>query len=96
MRTYELLFIAQPDLDEEGLTALAERTTQVITDHGGEIVKVEQMGRRELAYPIRRHTAGFYILVHAAMELAAIQELERVLKLNEDVLRHLLVRLDDL
>ena len=96
MRTYELVFIAQPDLDEEGLTALLERATQVITEHGGEIIKAEPMGRRELAYPIGRYTGGHYVLIHAAMEQEAIQELERMLKLSEDVVRHLLIRLDEM
>jgi len=95
LRTYELIFIVQPDLDEEGLTALTERITQVMTDNGGEIVKVEQMGRRELAYPVQRRTAGHYVLIHARLEQTAIRELERALKLSEDVLRHMLVRLDE-
>lgn len=95
MRTYELMLVVQPDLDEEGLTALMERITQTITDHGGEVIKVEPKGRRELAYPIRRHRSGQYVLLHAALEQTSMQELERTIKLSEDILRYLLVRLDE-
>ena len=95
MRTYELFFIVQPDLDEEGLAALTERITQVMTDNGGEVVKAVQMGRRELTYPVKRRTAGYYVLIHAKLEQTAIRELDRALKLSEDVLRHMMVRLDE-
>ncbi len=95
MPAYELLFIAQPNLDEEALNALVSRVQQVITDNQGQIIKVEQMGRRKLAYPIKKYREGSYVLVQANLERAAMAELERTLKLSEDVLRHLLVRLDE-
>jgi len=95
LRTYELVFIAQPDLDEEGLTALVEHVKQTMTDGGAEIVKTEDMGRRKLAYPIARRNEGHYVLMQAKMERPAIIALERDLKLSEDVLRHLLVRTED-
>jgi len=95
LRTYELVFIVQPALDEEGLNALVEQVQQVITENEGEIVKVEQMGKRRLAYPIRHLRDGYYVLMHAKLERLAMAELERMLKLSEDVLRHLLVRLDE-
>lgn len=95
LRTYELMMIAKAELDEEGLAAVTERVQQVITANGGEIVQVETMGRRKLAYPIQRHREGHYVLIHAAMERETIRELERSLRLSEDVFRHLLVRLDE-
>ena len=95
MRTYELLFIMQPELDEEGLRAATEGVQQVIANSGGELVRVHLMGRRRLAYPIRRREAGYYVLVHAKMERSTILEVERHAKLSEDILRHLLVRLDE-
>jgi len=96
LRTYELLFIAQPALDEEGLNALVTRVQQIMTDQGGQVVHVEQMGRRKLAYPVRKRKEGSYVLIHANLERAAIAELERSLKLSEDVLRYILVRLDEI
>ena len=96
LRTYELIFIAQPDLDEEHLNALVEHVQQTITTHGGQLVKTEPLGRRKLAYPIKKRREGHYVLIHAGLELATIAELERDLKLSEDVLRYLLVRLDEI
>ncbi len=96
MRTYELMFIVQADLEEEALAAVLERVQQVITTNGGEVVRAEQLGRRKLAYPINHRETGLYMLIHAQMERNAILELERHLRLSEDVLRHLLVRLDEI
>jgi len=95
LRTYELMMIAEPELDEEGVAAVTERVQQVITNNGGEVIKVKQMGRRKLAYPIQRRREGHYVLIHANMERETITELERNLRLSEDVFRHLLVRLDE-
>lgn len=95
MRTYELLFIVQPQLEDEELEALIEQVRQVITNNGGEVIRAESMGRQRLAYAIRKRTEGFYVLAHAKMERTAILELERFLKLSEDVLRHMLIRLDE-
>lgn len=95
MRTYELLFVMQPDLDEEGLNALVEQLQQVMVANGGQVVKTEHWGRRKLAYPIEKRREGYYVLVHAQLEQKAIAELERAIKLSDDVLRHLMVRLDE-
>ena len=96
MRTYELVFIAQPGLDEEGLASLVETVKQTVTENGGEIIKEEMMGRRKLAYPINRYEEGHYILLHANLERPTLNELERRLKLSEDILRHIIVRLDEI
>lgn len=96
MRTYEVVYVVQPELDEEALNALVESVTQTITANGGEIVKTEPMGRRRLAFNLGRHTEAHYMLVHARMERRALDELDRRLKLSEDVLRHLVVRLDEI
>jgi small subunit ribosomal protein S6 len=95
LRTYELMFIAQPDLDEENLNALIERVKQTTVDNGGEIVKVEPMGRRRLAYEVAKRREGHYVLIHANLDRQAMAALERDLRLSEDVLRHLLIRLDE-
>lgn len=95
MRNYELIFIAQPDLDDEALKALAERVKQVIVANGGQVTSTENLGRRTLAYPIKRRRDGYYILIKAALAQNTIAELERTLRLSEDVLRHMLVHLED-
>ena len=95
MRAYELALIANPELEEEGLDALIERVKGVITDNGGEVTDVDNRGKRRLAYLINKKREGTYIFVLANLDNAAINELQRSLKLSEDVLRHMLVRLDD-
>jgi small subunit ribosomal protein S6 len=95
VRAYELIFIGDPELDEEALAAVVERVQGVITANGGEIIKIESMGRRRLAYQIKRRREGHYMLVHARLGNAAIAELERAMRLAEEVLRHMLVRLDE-
>jgi len=89
---YELVFIAHPDLDEEGVAALTAQVRGWIEAAGGEVIHTTQWGRRKLAYPIRKQTEGSYVLMWASMPRQAIRGLERELKLAENVLRHLLVR----
>ena len=95
MNSYELVYILQPDLDETTLAALNERIQQVITTNGGKVVSSELMGKRTLAYPIKKRREGYYMLVKAAMTQNTITELERSLRLSEDVLRHMLVRIEE-
>lgn len=95
MRKYELVFIAQPDLEEEERLALVERIKQSMLASGAEILREEDMGRRKLAYPIAKRREGHYTLLQAAMEPPAVRAVERSLKLSEDVLRYLIVRLDE-
>ncbi len=96
LRTYELVFVTQPDLDEEGLTAIVDRVKEAMTGNGGEVIKAEHMGKRRLAYPIGKRREGHYVLMHANLERPAITAVERYLQLSEDVLRHLLIRLDEI
>lgn len=94
MREYELVFIVQPELEEEAVDAFVERVQQIMQDNGGEVKAAEQLGSRRLAYPIRKYERGYYVLLQARLGQPAIQEVERALKLSEDVLRHLLVRIE--
>ncbi|NLV73807.1 MAG: 30S ribosomal protein S6 [Chloroflexi bacterium] len=95
MSHYELIYVLQPDLDEVALAAQNERIQQVITANGGRVASSELMGRRTLAYPIKRRKEGYYMLVKATFTPAVIKELERSLRISEDVLRYMMVRLDD-
>jgi small subunit ribosomal protein S6 len=95
LRNYELIFIAQPDLDDEALKALTERIQQVIVANGGQMTSSESLGRRTLAYPIKKRRDGYYILIKAGLAETTITELERSLRLSEDILRHMLVHLED-
>ena len=92
MRTYELLCIVQPELDEEGMAALNARIADVITGSGGQVLTTEILGRRRLAFPIRKKTEGVYVLTYADMDSVGMAELQRRLRLTEEVLRYLIVR----
>ena len=89
------MFVLAPDLPEDGVTAAMERVTSLITNRGGEITKVDNWGRRRLAYPIRRHLDGYYTVVRFRLASNLTDELERNLRLSEQVLRHLIVRAEE-
>ncbi|MDO8614249.1 MAG: 30S ribosomal protein S6 [Dehalococcoidia bacterium] len=95
MRDYELVMVVSPEVGDEGLPATVERVSQFIQERGGEIRTVDQWGRRRLAYPIRRFTEAFYVVTHFALDPQAVRALEGNLDLAEDVLRHLVVRLEE-
>jgi len=95
LRKYELMFITQPDLEDEERQDLVARIKQTMIDHGAEILVEEDRGTRTLAYPIAKRREGHYTLIRAHMERPAIQAVERALTLSEDVMRHLLVRVDE-
>ena len=95
MRQYEMMVIAHPELVDEGLTKTIETIGEWITASEGKVVKIDNWGRRKFAYPIDKLRDGNYILFDVELEPTAIVELERNLRLSEDVLRYLLVRLED-
>ena len=94
MRKYELMVIFAPQLDEENLAAQIERTKGLITNVGGEVEKVDQWGKRRFAYEINENTEGFYVVIDFAAESGATSEVERILKITDEVVRYLLVRTD--
>lgn len=94
-RTYELMVITDPELDEEASQALQERITRLVSQHGGELKSTEPWGRRRLAYTIDGHTEGVYTLFTFEGGERAPAELSRLLRLTEGVLRHMIVRTDE-
>ena len=95
MRNYELVTIWNPDLGEDGVTTLLDRLTTTITRGGGQVVDTNVWGRRRLAYFIDKHSEGVYVVMQLNMEPARANDLEAQLRINEDVLRHLLIRKDE-
>lgn len=95
MRLYDIVVLVSPDLSEEDSVKLANDYKKILTDGGAEIVKDEPWGRRRLAFPILRKKEAYYYYVQASSEPAAVAELERRLKLSDQVLRHLAVRADE-
>jgi small subunit ribosomal protein S6 len=95
LREYELMYLLTPELPEAEMTAATERVSSLITNRGGEITKVDAWGRRRLAYPIRRHMDGFYTVLRFNFEPGQTVELDRNLRLTEQVLRHIIVHAED-
>lgn len=96
MREYELMVVLDPNLDDTAIEALNTRIQNMVTQRGGTLDSVESWGRKRLAYPIGRYRDGVYILSRFQLPPNAAAEIERALKLNESVIRHLLVRAEGL
>ena len=94
LRDYELVFIISPEVSEERTDAIIDDVSQFITARGGAISEVERWGKRKLAYPIRHFTEGNYVLARFKMKSVLGKEFEANLRISEEILRHLLVRLD--
>jgi small subunit ribosomal protein S6 len=94
MRRYELMLVLRPDAPDDRAQAVIDRTTRQIAASGGQIVKVAPWGRRRLAYPIDRYREGSYHIVLFESPADGIAELEHGLLITEEVLRHLVVRVE--
>jgi len=94
MRRYELMLVIRPDVADDKSQALVDRTTRQVVAAGGQIVKVAPWGRRRLAYPIDRHREGSYQIILFEAPPPAILELEHSLLITEEVLRHLITRVE--
>jgi small subunit ribosomal protein S6 len=94
-RTYEIMFIVRPDVEEAEIDKLIEGFSANVTSGGGEVKSVEKMGRRRLAYTVRKFNDGFYILLNIAAEGSLITEIERRLRVSEQVIKFITVRMDE-
>lgn len=93
-RDYELGFILNPEVNEEQTQNILGRVEQVVANYGGRIVKVNQWGRRRMAYPIERHRDGYYVFIDMILTPETVAELDRTLRVSEEVLRHMMKRRD--
>jgi small subunit ribosomal protein S6 len=94
-RTYEIMFIVRPDVEEADLDKLIEGFSANVTSGGGEIKSVEKMGRRRLAYTVRKFNDGFYVLLTVEAQGSLISEIERRLRVSEQVIKFITVRMDE-
>jgi small subunit ribosomal protein S6 len=94
-RTYEIMFIVRPDVEEADLDKLIEGFSANVTSGGGEVKSVEKMGRRRLAYTVRKFNDGFYVLMNVAAQGSLITEIERRLRVSEQVIKFITVRMDE-
>ncbi len=95
LRDYELVIIVSPEVADEAVPATVERVQQFITEQGGEVKEVNPWGRRRLAYPIERHREGSYVVAQLSLDPQRLGTLEENLKLADDVIRHLVVKLEE-
>lgn len=95
MRKYEIMYIIRPDMEEEAQTALIERFNGVLTDNGAEIEKVDEKGKKRLAYEINDYRDGYYVIINFKSDDQAINEFDRLAKFSDDIIRHIIVREDD-
>jgi small subunit ribosomal protein S6 len=92
---YEMIYILRPDIEDGTTQELQERLQQAITNQQGETVSIDRWGKRNLAYQIRRYGQGIYILHRFQMNPKGASEIERYMRLNENVIRYLIIRGDD-
>ena len=92
MQDYELMYVLTPELDEAGIEEASTRVTTMLASRGGEVTGVEAWGRRRLAYPIENYLEGVYSVVRLKLDPTSLTAIERDFRLNESVIRHLLIR----
>lgn len=96
MALYETVFIARQDISPKQAEDLAKAYCKIVNDNGGKVKNTESWGLRAMAYKIKKNRKGHYTLIHSDAPHAAIAEMERNMRLNEDVLRYMTVRIEKL
>ncbi len=95
MHEYELTLIVRSDVEEADLTAVIDRVKGLVANNGGEVVKLDLWGTRRLAYPIKRVREGQYVFMVIKLPPQSVAEVDRGIRLTEDILRHLFVRIEE-
>ncbi len=95
MRKYEIMFIVRPDMEEAEIKTVADEMKKVLVNDKANIIEEKAMGQRELAYEINKFKTGYYYLYVVEANSNAISEFERVSRINEKLLRHLIVKVED-
>ena len=92
MRKYEIMYILRADLDDAARKDVMDKLAAILTDNGGNVENTdESMGLRDLAYPIKNQNKGYYVVLKVSMDNVAINEFNRLVRINPNVLRHLIV-----
>lgn len=95
MENYEIMFIVKATLDEESVKKEVKSLEKIITDFKGKVKETKDMGQRELAYPIKKQITGFYYVLTIEANHEAIAEFDRKSRINENILRHQIIKLDE-
>ncbi len=94
MRKYEVMYVVKPSLDEEARSAVVEKAHAILTENGATIENVNEWGLRELAYEIEDFKKGYYVVTTFTSNETAVNEFNRLTRINKDVIRHMIVRLE--
>lgn len=95
MNKYEIMFIVKSDMEESTINQTVDTLKKVLTDNNAKIVEEKKLGQKDLAYEIRKYKTGYYFLFIVEAENKAINEFNRVVGITEDILRHLVVKVED-
>ncbi len=94
MTKYEIMYIINPTILEEGREAVIEKVNTILTESGATVTKTEKWGERKLAYPIDKKKTGFYVLTTLEMDGVRLVEVERKMNITEEVMRYIIVKQD--
>lgn len=92
MTKYEIMFIVKSTLEEAELSKITKEVQKLISDNKGKVIEFKDLGRKKLAYEINKEASGFYYLMDAEATKETIQEFDRKLRINENILRHLILK----
>ena len=95
MRRYETIFIVRPNVAEDEIEAVINKTSSIIEGDGGTIIRIDKWGLKKLAYLIKKEAQGYYVHIDYAAIPASVSELERIFRIDDKVLKYLTVKLDD-
>ncbi len=95
MKKYEIMFIVKPTNESDEIKKNAEAMKKVITDNKGKVVEFNELGEKKLAYSIKKEISGYYYVMVVEAQNETIKELDRKASINENILRHLIIKLDE-
>jgi len=94
MAAYESIFILRPDLDEEAVSKTCDRVAALVGNNNGSVIALEKMGHRRLAYEVKDHMDGYYVILNYEGQPETTRELERTFKISDEFIRHIIVKRD--
>ena len=95
MRKYEIMFIVRPTLDEASIKKVADDMKNLLEKNQAKVEGLKDMGQKDLAYEIEKHKKGYYFLINVEAPVEAINEFNRIANVNEDIIRSLVVKIED-
>ena len=95
MNKYEMMFIVKATMEADAIKKTADNIKKIVTDNKGKVSEVKEMGERKLAYPIKNEINGYYFVIELEASKEAVKEIDRKTSIDETVLRHIIIKLDE-